>query len=152
MAGGGRSAVGSSGWRLQAKARGIHAASVGEVRGFFEKVDAVGWWTLKRRERRGPGGGLWAVGVEGAMGGLGKQPQAKERGIHAASVGEVREFLEKADALGWRTLTRRERRGPRGWFLGFGGGRQGCRRSRGGLKRLWDGQEARRALISKIER
>ena len=118
-----RRAIGGAGWRLQAKERGIHAASVGEVRGFFEKVDAVGWWTLKRRERRGPGGGLWALRVEGAIGGVGKQPQAKERGIHAAAVREVLGVFEKVDPLGWRTLKRRERRGPDGelWALSVGG-------------------------------
>ena len=37
-----------------AGARGIYAASVCDVRGCLEKLDAMGWRTLKRRERRGP--------------------------------------------------------------------------------------------------
>jgi len=41
------------------KARGIHAASACEVGGSLERVDALGWRMLKRRERRGPGFGGW---------------------------------------------------------------------------------------------
>ena len=58
--------MGVRSWMCEAKARGIYAASVCEVRGWLEKVDAVGWRTVKRRERRGPGVGPWALGVEGA--------------------------------------------------------------------------------------
>jgi len=39
------------------KARGIYAASMCEVRVSLEGVDALGRRTMKRRERRGPGGG-----------------------------------------------------------------------------------------------
>jgi len=44
------------------EARGIDAASVCDVRGGLEKVDALGWRKVKRRERRGPEVGL--LGVE----------------------------------------------------------------------------------------
>ncbi len=43
----------------EAVERGIHAASVCEVRGCLERVDALCWRTVKRRERRGRGGEWW---------------------------------------------------------------------------------------------
>jgi len=82
---------------------------------------SLGSWAHEPAWRGGREGGrrVWAHGLQWGSGGVSRgilglrsRGSRQARGIYAASACEVRECFEMVDAVGWRTVKRRKRRGP----------------------------------------